>query len=90
MAQYTVNLDPVYGTQAELRLCRGRKDAVTLTIRTGETIVTDDPELIAVLEGIAARSAARVLSVRATRPASPTHNIDSMPREPAPTAGRAR
>jgi hypothetical protein len=90
MAQYTVNLDPAYGTQVEIRLCRpSSKEATTFTVRNGETIVSDDPELIAALGSLVGLERS-VLAPRAARPAAPTHDADRKPREPAPTGAPPR
>lgn len=86
MAQYTVNLDPAYGAQVTIRLCRpSSKEAVTFTIRNGETIVSDDTELIRALESCLGLPQP-VLTTRSTRPPAPTHDVDRKPREPEPRA----
>lgn len=88
MAQFNITLDPVYGTSAEVRVCKqSTGEAVTFTVRNGETVVSDDPEFVTALQSLLGLERP-VLAVRGSRPASPTHDVDRKPRAPAPEDAR--
>lgn len=59
---------------------KGEPLYVTMILRDGETVVSDDPDVIAAMSGLS-----KVVTALAVKPASPTHDVDTKPKEPLPT-----
>ena len=99
MAQWTVTLDPrvkrADGT-CEVRVLtgavdgRGRPLYVTMVLRDGETVRTDDAVTAAALDSLRTATEGKVLSALVTRPPAPTHDVDVKTREPLPESTRVR
>jgi hypothetical protein len=80
MADYTINLAPEYGTTATIRFAAGGGKYVTLTVKTGDTISTKDPETAKAIESLGAR----VVSTLATAPTKVTYDADTQTKAALP------
>jgi hypothetical protein len=93
MAQWTVAMDASVrrgdGT-CEVRVRTSRVDGrgqplyVTMVVRDGDTIRSDDPLVTAAFDGMRAAGNAKVVSTLAVRPPAPTYDVDARTAEPLP------
>lgn len=104
MAQWTIAMDPALkqpdGT-CTLRVrtiakgAKGEPLYVTMVLRDGETVFSDDPDVIAAMSGLVLGSG-KVANTIAVKPSSPTHDVDTGTKEPLPAdtkpaaAGKAK
>lgn len=63
---------------------KGEPLYVTVVLRDGETVVSDDPDVIAAMGGLLL-GAGKVANALAVKPVSPTHDVDTKQKEPLPT-----
>jgi hypothetical protein len=101
MAQWTVAMDARVrqpdGT-CVVRVRTRRSDAqgnplyVTVTLRDGDTLRTDDATMAAILDALTVTLpvAGKVLAPLAVRPSSPTHDLDTKQADPLPTNKASR
>lgn len=73
----------------QLRVSIGADRSVTLELQDGQTVETSDPTAIAALRGLHGLYGITVTEL-GVRPGTISHDLDTKPREPRPTADGTR